>query len=126
FERPARRGTRADRARVAPAVRLTVGLWPAMEVVALDHATEALALGRADHVNDFTLREHARIDAGTELEILEGVGGHLAHGFQTLLVGQASLLQMPLMRLGGARFVAETQLHGGVAVVLWRSQLGDK
>ena len=92
---------------MTPAVRLTVGLRSTVEVVTLDHATEAFALGRTDHVDDFALGEHAGIDASAQFEIFEAVGGHLAHGFQTLLVGEASLLQMPFVGLRGARFVAE-------------------
>ena len=48
-----------------------MGLRTAVEVVALDHAAEALAFGGANHVHDLALDKHARVDARTELQIVE-------------------------------------------------------
>src|SRR5258708_34026294 len=126
LERPTWSGARTDRARMTPAIGLAVGLRPATEVVALDHATEALAFGRANHIDDLALDKHAGIDACTKLEVLETIGRHFAHGLDAVLVGQASFLQVAFVWLRRARPLAKPELDGGIAVHLLGAQLRDE
>src|SRR5215210_4337794 len=115
----ARRGGRgADGARGAHVVR-AVGLGAGGEVVALDRAREALALGLAE---DLDL-----------LADLEGVDGHrVAHGELTGVVAElldraqrrsVGLLEVPELALGEGLLAhgVEAELHGLVAVGVLRA-----
>src|SRR5215217_2857129 len=122
LEHARRRRRGADRARGAHVVR-AVGLWTGVEVVALDRALEALALG------------HARdLDGLADLECLDGHGvadrelarlvaelDERPHGRRVDFpeVAELRLRQRPLADR------AEAELDGDVAVDLVRADRGD-
>src|SRR5918993_2142755 len=121
----ARRGAGADRPGLAVMVR-TVGLGPAVEVVALDVAGKALALGHAGHI-DVVARGEQVVD-GHRLPELVGaqiVDAELALGLDRLgRLGQVlELAGIGLVQLA-RRLGAE--LHGRVAVPLRRAQARDR
>src|SRR5579871_1525157 len=126
LEGAARGGARADRARVAPAIGLTVRFRAAVEVVALHHTREAFALGGADHVDDLALGKDAGVDARAEHQVFEAVRGNLPQRLESVPVGQASLLELALLWLRRAWPGTETELHRGVAVGFGCSKLGDE
>src|SRR5215218_9587111 len=122
LEHARRRGRGADRARGAHVVR-AVGDRAAGEVVALDRALEALALGHRGDLDG--------------LALLEGLDGHgLAHlqlaGLVAELLDVAErrgigLLQVAELALGQALLggLTEGHLDGLVAVALVRADAGD-
>src|SRR5579864_6411568 len=111
---------------MAPAVGLAVRFGAATEVVALHDAGETLAFGRTDHVHDFALLEHTGVDARAELEVVDGVSGHLAQGFEALPIWQTRFAQMPLVWACRTWFGAEAQLDRNVAVGFGRTQLSNE
>src|SRR5688500_540178 len=68
-EHAARRLALADRARRAMRQRVAVRRVAHLEVMALDRALEALALGHAGHVDDLTHGEDVRLDLGADLVV---------------------------------------------------------
>src|SRR5580765_455094 len=117
-------GRRTDRARLAThrrAVRRRAGGEP----VALDHAREAAALGRAEDVDVLALLEYRR-----HVECLaERVGGHIAEAELAQVPGhrQVALLELPQHRLRVPAFLvrAESQLQRAVAVALAGADVRD-
>src|SRR4051794_6244330 len=116
-------GRRADRSRGAHVVR-AVGLGAAAEVVALDRALEALALGGArdlDLLADLEcLHRHGLANrqlAGLVAELLDLA---VRAGVGLLEVAELGLREVLL--LGGA----ERELHGLVAVALMRADAGHR
>src|SRR5436309_2288050 len=89
------RGAGADGARGASAVRLAVRALAAVEVVALHHAREALALARADHVHEIARVEHGHVDALAYLMLVR-LDAHLV---EVLHQRQPLLSQVPSLGL---------------------------
>src|SRR4051794_35666431 len=116
-------GGGADRARGAHVVR-AVGLRTGREVVALDGALEALALGRAGDLD--LLADLERLDGdGVADERLARVVAEL----DDVLHGRsAGLLQVAELRLGEVLLLggAERELDGLVAVAVERADAGDR
>src|SRR3954463_8692286 len=98
-----------------------------MEVVAADHAGEALAEGHALHVDSLAgLEDYADVELGARLEVrqLLRLGAEFAQRMARL---DARLGEMTGQRLLDARraALAERHLHGGIAVGLGGLDLGD-
>src|SRR4051812_43785643 len=108
-------GGRADRARGAHVVR-AVGLRTGREVVALDRALEALALGRARDLDLLADLEGLDRDGVAH----QPLGGVVAELDEVLHRGRAGLLEMAELRLGEVLLLgrAEGELDGLVAVAL--------
>ena len=90
-----------------------VGLGTALEVVTLDGAREALALGHARDVDALAGLEQAHVEGLADLVggvVLDHELAHVAHPWQALELAQPRLGQLP----GGAC----ADLHGGVPVAL--------
>jgi hypothetical protein len=104
----------------AVAVGLTVGLGTAGEVVALDAAGKAAPLRFGDDIDDVALLEDIGAQPLTDLVIVRVVDADLA---QVTEVAQA--LEVSLHRLCHALALAETELDGVVAVLLFRLDLDD-
>src|SRR3954468_9368402 len=117
------RGGRADRSRGAHVVR-AVGLRTPLEVVALDRALEALALGGAGDLDRLADLEGLHGDGVADLQ-LAGLVAELhevAHGRGRglLEVADLRLAQVLLLRR------AEGELHGLVAVSVMRADARDR
>src|SRR5690606_27517604 len=117
----------ADRAGHVVRARVAVAGAPGAEVVALDGAGEALALGRARDVDLLALAEHLGLELGARGEVAEFVGRIEAELPQDAPGFDARLGEVARLRLGHAVGTAHAvgHLHRYVAVGLDGLDLGD-
>src|SRR4051794_3890507 len=116
-------GGRADRARGAHVVR-AVGLRTALEVVALDRALEALALGGAGDLDLLADLEGLDRHGVADLQL----GGLVAELHEVAHGRGAGLLEVAELGLGEVLLLrrAERELDGLVAVAVVRADRGDR
>ena len=98
-----------------------VRLGPALEVVALDVAGEALTLRNARHVDQVTGGKQADVERLADLVVVHAVHAELADRRD---LGQVA--QLAALGLGQALAGLDAELHGRVAVTQRGTQAGDR